>query len=302
MLWLIAAISAYLILSIVFTIDKYLLRISLPNPKVYTFYVGILGILILFLIPFVNFKIPQLSQIILSFFTGALYMFGLFWFYKGVKTFEVSRIVPAIGALIPLFSVLLIYMFSLGKEVLSPSEIISLFLLISGSVLITLEREKSITIQSFKVSIISAFLLSLSFVLTKFVFLKQSFWSGFILIKLGGVLGGLIFLFNKEVRDILFRIKNILPKKTTGIFLLNQGMGAVANTLQNWAIALSPLIYVSFINALQGIQYAFLLIITVFLSLKFPKILKERIEINTLVQKIFAIFLILIGLAILSRS
>jgi hypothetical protein len=79
-------------------------------------------------------------------------------------------------------------------------------------------------------------------------------------------------------------------------------MGALANILQNWAIALSPLVYVSLINALQGIQYAFLLIFTVFISLKFPKILKEEIKSQILIQKIFAIFLIIIGLAILSQS
>jgi drug/metabolite transporter (DMT)-like permease len=302
MLWLIAAISAYLILSIVFTIDKYLLGGSLPNPKIYTLFVGILGILTLLLIPFVNFEIPSLSQIFLSFFAGALYMLGLFWFYKGVKAFEVSRIVPAIGALVPLFSILLVYVFSLGKEILSLSETLSFFLLIAGSVLITLEKEKFLTLQSLKISTISAFLLSLSFVLAKFVFLKQPFWSGFILIKIGGVLGGLIFLFSKEVRTILFQAQNILPKKSAGIFLFNQGMGALANILQNWAIALSPLVYVSLINALQGIQYAFLLIFTVFISLKFPKILKEEIKSQILIQKIFAIFLIIIGLAILSQS
>ena len=300
MLWLIAAISAYLILSIVFTIDKYLLGGGFPNPKVYTFYVGILGILILFLVPFVDFKIPQLSQIFLSFFTGVLYMFGLFWFYKGVKAFEVSRIVPAIGALVPLFSVLLVYIFSLGKEILSPLEAFSFFLLIGGSVLITLEKEKFLTLQSLKISAISAFLLSLSFVLTKFVFLRQSFWSGLILIKIGGVLGGLIFLFSKEVRNILFQPKNVLPKKTTGIFLFNQGMGAGANILQNWAIALSPLAYVSIINALQGTQYAFLFLITLILSLKFPQILKERISRKIIAQKITAILLIGLGLIIIA--
>jgi len=74
-------------------------------------------------------------------------------------------------------------------------------------------------------------------------------------------------------------------------------LGAV---LQNWAVALAPLIYLAFINALQGVQYVFLLIFTAFLSLKLPQILKEEISRKIISQKIIAILLIGGGLAILA--
>ena len=299
MLWLIAAISAYLILSIVFTIDKYLLGGGLPNPKIYAFYVGILGILVLFLIPFVDFSIPEFSQIILAFLSGAIYVYDLFWFYKALSTYEASRIVPAIGALVPLFTFGLVFVFSFGKETLSFTGFIALLLLISGSVLITLEKKKFINLKSLRISAITAFLFSLSFILAKYVYLEQSFWSAFIWLKIGGILMALSFLSSKEVKKGVFRTKTFQGKIAT-LFLFNQGMGALANILQNWAIALAPLVYVSIINALQGVQYAFLFLITLFLSFKFPQILKERITKGILIQKIVAIFLIGLGLAILA--
>ena len=62
MLWLIVAISAYLILAIVFLVDKYLLVGPIPNPKIYAFYIGTLGIAVLLLVPFIEFYILEPFQ------------------------------------------------------------------------------------------------------------------------------------------------------------------------------------------------------------------------------------------------
>jgi len=320
MLWFLVAISAYLILAVVFLVDKYLLTGSILNPRVYAFYVGTLGILVLILAPFVGFYIPEKSQIALSLLAGAIFVYGLFWFYKTLQLFEPSRAVPAIGGLTPLFTLGLIYLFSWGKEILSFFEILAFIFLISGSVLINLKKEKLINLKSFKFSALTALLLSLSFVLIKYVYLAQPFWNGFIWKSIGGFLMAIcFFIFFPEIKKEIFKNrvprsgmkveKNAkrslterekFPKKTTAIFVTNQAAGAGANVLQNWAIALAPLAYVAVINALQGIQYVFLLILTVLISLKFPQIIKEEISRKIILQKIFAILLIGGGLAILT--
>ena len=74
----------------------------------------------------------------------------------------------------------------------------------------------------------------------------------------------------------------------------------MANVLQNWAISLAPLVYIAVINALQGVQYVFLLIFAVLLSVKFPQILREEISGNIIFQKAVAILVIALGLAILT--
>lgn len=298
--WLLIAISSYLILAIVSLVDKYLLTRSIPNPKVYTFYVGTLGILVLLIAPFVGFYIPEIPQIILSLLTGAIYIYALFWFFKSLHLFETSRIVPAIGGITPLFSFGLIYIFSSGKEILSLSEIIAFVLLISGSILITMRRKKLITLKSLQFSVLTAFLLSLAFVLTKYVYLGQPFWNAFIWLRIGGFIMALIFfIFIPEVKKEIFQKREYFSKKTTVIFLSNQVAGAGSNILQNWAIFLAPLAYIPIINSLAGVQYVFLLAFAVLFSVKFPKILKEEISKEIIFQKIIAILLIGTGLVLL---
>lgn len=300
MLWLIVAILSYLIFAIVFLVDKYLLGTHLPNPKVYTFYTGTLGILVLGLIPFFGFAVPDFSQIVLSLAAGAFFIYGLFWLFKGLKQFEVSRIIPAIGGLLPLFSFGLIYIFSLGKATLNFFEFLAFILLVAGSILITYKGEK-ISFKSLRTSTVAAFLLALCFVLIKYVYLEQSFWLGFFWIRIGGFLMGISFLlFIREVREEVFKIKRGFSKKMAGLFLSNQAAGAGASILQNWAIFLAPLAYVAIINALQGTQYVFLLIFASLISLKFPHIFKEEISKRILFQKIIAILLIGGGLALLA--
>jgi len=299
MFWLPITILSYFLFAIVALVDKYLLGGPIPSPKVYSFYVGTLGILALALIPF-GFLIPQPLDIALSLLAGAIFIFALLGFYTALRLFEASRVVPAIGGFLPLFTFGLIFLFSWGKETLSLPDLIAFIFLILGSVIIALGKERSITLKSLQISALAAFLFSLAFVLTKFVYLEQPFWSGFIWMRIGGFFIALFFLFSKEVREEIFRKRVSFKQKTAGLFLSNQVLAAGAFISQNWAIALAPLIYLAMINALEGIKYFFLLIFVIILSLKFPQIIKEEISRKVLLQKIIAILLIGIGLTVLA--
>lgn len=300
MFWLIFAILSYFFWALVSTIDKYLLMGRIPDAKVYSFYVGVLGISALFLIPFVGFSIPEPSQVALSLLSGALYILAAFSFYNALRLFEVSRVVPAIGGLLPLFTFGLIYFFSQGKETFTPLEFLAFILLISGSVLVVFEREKFVTLKGFQSAALAAFLFSFSFILAKYVYSAQPFWSSFIWMRVGGFLAAICFIFTKEVKEELFKAKAIFQKKTAVLFLASQALGAGAFILLNWAIFLAPLVYLTIINALAGVEYVFLFIFTAILSLKFPQILKEKISGKIIFQKIIAILLISGGLTLLA--
>lgn len=300
MSWLLATILAYLILTVVSLLDKYIVAGPLPNPKVYAFYVGICGIFIWLLAPFGFLKIPQISVIVLAVLAGIIRILAIFYYFTALRNFDVSRVAPILGSIIAIFTFLLSFFFSIGEKFLAPKELIALFLLLAGSLLISFEKEKSLTFQHLKISTLAAFLFSLSFLFSKFVYLNQPFWSGYIWISLGFVLTSLFFSASKEVKEEIFAKKELLKKKTLPLFLLNQVMGAGFFVLQNWSIALAPLAYLSIINALEGIQYVFLLIFASLISWKFPKIFKEEISRKTLFQKIIAILIIIVGLAILA--
>ena len=137
----------------------------------------------------------------------------------------------------------------------------------------------------------------------------QPFWNGFFWIKIGGVLMAItLFLYSKEIRNSFFqRTYNFkeVKKKTIGFFLSVRISSAGANILQNWAVALVPVSYVAIVNALQGIQYVFLLAFAVLFSKIYSQWaksvgLKEIVSGRILFQKITAILLIIVGLIILS--
>lgn len=286
-LWLIIIILAYFLFALVSLADKYIL-IGPPQAKTYAFYVGILGALVLLLIPFVGFSVPGLLEILFCLLAGALFIFSLLGLYQGLEHFEASRVIPAIGGFLPVFTLILTYFFSgeLGK--------ISAFIpLVLGSVLISIEPGQKVSFGSLKISVITAFLFSLTFVLSKYVYTMQPFWNGFIWIRIGAFVTALFFIFTKEIRKEILKKQFLFDKKTRTIFLTNQAVGGGAFVLQNWAISLAPLVYLSVINALQGIQYVFLFL----LALLF---LKEGLSKKIIAQKFFAILLIGIGLVILT--
>jgi len=308
MLWLLVTILSYLILAGVFLTDKYFLSGRVLEPGSYAFYVGILGIVIIFIAPFLGVSVPEPSKIILALLAGAAFIYANFWFYKALKLFETSRVVPAVGGLVPLFTLAIIYLLSFlsqEREIFTIKETMSFFLLVSGSVLITLEKEK-INWMGLKISALAAFLFSLSFVLSKYVFMSLSFWNGFFWIKIGGVLMAVVFFISKPTIRESFSGQTIsLKKRTIAFFLSIRVASAGANILQNWAVALASLSYVAIINALQGVQYVFLLAFTALFSLIYPQWtknagLKEKISKKIIFQKIIAILLIGAGLIILA--
>ena len=110
MAWFLIIILAYFFLAIASLVDRYLLAGPLSNPGAYTFFVGLLGGLSLIFTPF-GFYVPDLSQIALSLLAGAVWILALFLFYLAISKSEVSRVAPAIGGFLPLFTFFISFVF-----------------------------------------------------------------------------------------------------------------------------------------------------------------------------------------------
>jgi len=300
--WLLVAIIAHFIFALVFIVDKFLLSKTVLQPRAYAFYVGILGIFALLLIPF-GFTLLPFGQIIASFIAGVLFIFAILFFYKLIQLGEISRITPIVGGAVPIFTLILTYSF-LGER-LTGYQLIAFFLLVFGGMIMLWPRKDKINSPIGKASltkkltlaIIAALFFAGSFVLTKFIYLEQSFINGFIWIRLGGFLGAWLLLFWPGGRQIIFKTTKTIKIKSAGLLISNKILSALAFILLNYAIFLGS---VTLVNSLQGIQYAFLLIIALFLSKKFPQILKEQISRKVILQKIMAILFIVLGLGILA--
>ena len=300
MTWLLVAILAYLFLAIVLLFDRYFLAGPLPSPKAYAFYVGILGFFACFLILPFGVNIPIFSVLLLGLIAGLVRIFAILFLSISISKEEVSRVVPAVGGLVPIFSFFLFLLFLPQTEILTLSQVVAFVLLIFGSILISLKKIsfESFSLNVLKYPLIAAFLLALSFFLTKTLFLKIDFLTGIFLILFGSSLGAIILLAFSSSRKDIFGQK--LTRKISGLFLFAQALGGLGVILQFYSIFLAKPFQVSLINALEGIIYVFLLIFIYILSKWNPDLLKEEMRGANFFQKILATLLIVMGLAILA--
>ena len=100
----------------------------------------------------------------------------------------------------------------------------------------------------------------------------------------------------RRFRGVIRKTIQELSVKEGAVFIGNQCLGAVGFFLLNYAISLAS---VTLVNALQGVQYAFILLFVVLAAKWNPKLLKERITPMIITEKIFAIILIGEGLVLL---
>jgi drug/metabolite transporter (DMT)-like permease len=293
--WIIIVLAGHFLNAIAFLMDKFLLTKKIPSPFVYAFFIGALGILALVLIPF-GVVVPPAAEMIRALVAGATFIIALVFFFAGLKENEASRVIPLTGGFVPAFTFVLAYLFL--AERLGTSDILAFVFLVLGGVLITIERGGKGSKKGYAYAVIAALIFAISFVITKQVFIEQEFVSGFVWSRIGGFIMALSFLLIPSARNgILHQPKQKNQGSTAALFFTGQVAGALGFVLVNYAISLAS---VSLVNAMQGVQYAFLLLMIILVAKKFPKMMTEKLSGKVLIQKIFAIILISIGIGLIA--
>jgi drug/metabolite transporter (DMT)-like permease len=295
--WLLIIIIAYLCFGVASFADKLVLSAA-PNPKLYTLWVGVLGAASALVIPFVHFGLPMPSSWFWIIADGIVFFMGVYYLFIVLHEFEVSQVIPAIGAVQPVLT----FVFSLiffGFQPISTAYVIAFVLLVIGTVLLSFEKSFTLNGRYVKLVLIASLLFSLDYIFSKMVFINEPFWQGLIWMKVVTGLIALCFLFDKEVRYSLFVKPQVANKKTLIAVVLALISGASAGLLQSFAIKLAPVGYLAIMNSLRGLQYVFLFALSLFFSVFFPTILKEELSARILIKKIVSIGLIFVGLAIL---
>ena len=297
MLWILVITLAYLCFALSSLGDRIILS-GHSRPNSYTFFVGILSAAVILLIPFIGISVPQ-GILWLWIILAALFnILGIYTMFSALNVFDVSKIIPTIGALQPIFVVIFSFLI-LGEDAMGSRQILAFVILLLGSVLISIEKNYRVTRRSLKLSFFAALFFSLEMIFAKIVYLDLAFSDGFIWMKIFGLVFVMSFLFNKTFRSDIFNVDQKLDKKNSIIFFLGQGFGGLANILQGWAISLVPLAYLGIMNAMKGLQYVFLFIFALIISAVFPKLLNEKTSKTIIIQRIIAIILIVIGLLVL---
>ncbi|OGY85881.1 MAG: hypothetical protein A2233_00095 [Candidatus Kerfeldbacteria bacterium RIFOXYA2_FULL_38_24] len=304
MYWITAVLIGHGLNALSYVLDKVLLTKSIKNPFAFTFYIGLLGLLIVVAAPWGLF-LPSASLLIVDLLAGVFFSSALLFFFLALQTGETSRIVPFIGGAIPVFTYIFAFFFL--QERLTSLQLWGFIVLVIGTILMALEDKKKISnLQSKKLSrqkwlfgILAALSFALSFGLSKIAFDYQPFLSAFIWTRFGGFFFPVLFLFSKNLRQEIFKAALVFKEKTGLMYLVAQTFGAGGYIFINYAISLAS---VSLVNAMQGVQYVFILVIALLGTIKYPNLLKENMSRKNLLIKILAVAVITAGLSLIAFS
>ncbi|MBI5045726.1 MAG: DMT family transporter [Candidatus Niyogibacteria bacterium] len=294
--WIPVAIIAYFFGALSSVGDKFILNRIVTSPLVYTFYVGVLSAFAALLFPF-DMVWSGMTQLLASLVVGMVFLFALLVLFSALKSGEASRVLPMVGGFTSVFVYLGSYAFL--DERLTFMQLAALFFLVLGGIGIFIEPIEQADRRAWHnilMSVLAAFLFGIFYILIKYVFMHQPFLSGFIWTRLGSFVGALILLIPSANRELIFNSVRALNARAGGLFVANKILAGLAFLILNYAIYLGS---ATLINALQGVQYFFVLALSLLLSAKMPQLFEEKITQGIVIQKITAVSLIGIGLALL---
>lgn len=304
--WIAAALSAYLLLAVANLFDKFLVDNVLKSSKAYAFSACVLGSVMFLAAPWLLYW-PGWILFAFNLLNGFIFAIALWMLYEALRRGEAARTLVFIGGVTPIFSLLFSLLFF--KERFSLNQWIGiLFIIIGVAIIIFLPTARSYLARVFKkfnivpevksggvgIALISALAYSVYFLSTKVAYAYQPFASSFIWTRLGAALFVLLFLIQRSDRQAIMALwRKSGPNKGKFLVVFNQALGATGFILQNYAVYLGSVVLV---NALQGVQYAFLLVISTILALSAPRLLKETFSWKIFLQKMAAVVFVAVGL------
>jgi drug/metabolite transporter (DMT)-like permease len=300
--WLAISIIAYFLLALEVVLDKFLLssrRVS--HPAIYAFYSGTLGLFVLVFIPF-GFHSLSYGDTFYRFIAGVVFVYGMFSLFSAISKSEASRVVPVVGATVPITALFLSTIFL--NEYLKNDQLIGIILLIIGGLWISYDRENTKRFKlfdGFYWSILSGILLAISAVMLKGFYNHDNFINVFVWTRVGAFLGVFTFFlvptWRKVILSSIFKFKKPESEhKSSGfLFILARAIGGSGSILKEKATSFL-LASVTIVNALVAVEYVFIFVLGILFSLWFPNFFKEKKDAKSTIQKMLAILLIAVGL------
>lgn len=291
-------LAAYFLNGVSVLTDKFLLSNKITNPLIYIFYISVFSLVALVLIPFT--KIPSFHVFLLASTSTILWTLGLYALYKALCVGLVTRVVPVIGALIPM--ILLTYASYTGT--ISSSQMMAVIILIFGILFLTLfEIRGKMNREEIFFELLSSLLFAISYIFLHQAYLLEHFFTVFVWSRVILIPIGFLILLLPLTRHIVFGTKEKHPfsfKSHAGmLFLMGQAAGGASELLLTFSVSLAN---PALVNSLQGSQYVFLFIASLFLAKKYPHIFAEQHQRWAVVSKVFGIVLVGLGLYIMAVS
>lgn len=303
--WILIVITAHFLNAIVSIVDKHIVTAGkVSKPIVYAFYVGILSTLSILIFSFNilplkieglphinNVYFPDIKLSTFSILSGYLFLVALVSLYSAFKKSDASDVVPVVGSSNAIFTFIISFIF-LG-EVLTKNFLIGFIFLVVGTVILSHFR------FSYKVlgfSLLSGIFYAGYYSLMKVMFNDYAFDQAFFWSRIGLLFASVSLLIVPYYKKIIFQGTK-QSKVKHGLWILgNNILGGIAGISLLKATELGS---VTIVQALNGLQFAFLIIISVIFGKITPVSFGENNNISDIVQKILSVSLIIIGFYLL---
>ncbi|MDD2823496.1 MAG: hypothetical protein PHQ59_05465 [Candidatus Daviesbacteria bacterium] len=288
---------AYFLNASAVTIDKFMLTKHVPNPLIYVFYFSAFSAVALLGLPFTH--IPKLDVLLIASLSTILWTTGAYFMFKGLQIGMVSRVIPIIGTLIPLF--LLIE--SVINKTISQNQIIAVVILILGIIALTFTDWKGkITKKEVIFEVLSATFFAVSYLVLRQAYIREEFFTVLVWSRLVIVPVSILILLIPRLKEQVLESNSDKPafsllSKAGLLFLGGQAAGGLSEILLTFSVSLAN---PALVNSLAGSSYVFLLLFSLILGKKYPAIFAEKYTTLVISSKALGIILLAIGLYLLA--
>ncbi len=284
--WIELVILALLLFTVANLIDKFVMTEELTDPILGTTIVSFISFIILIITPLALDRATiDLEISIIGITTGFIASTGLWFYFKSLVKEEASRVIPILG-IVPL--IVLPFGYILFEETFTQWKYLGIFLVIIGSIVLSLERK---TIEN-KLNKLMVFI----FIAAVFFAFRN------VLIKLGtqqvGIWSVLMWVgIGQGITSVLLTVKHhphIKGKTKKGIrhLIISGTFSSIAMVALYAAISTGP---VSLVSSLMALQPAVIFILATLITILHPSFIREKLTKPAIIQKTISITMLVAG-------
>ena len=292
--WLTLALIAPFIYALVNLIDDNLLRTVYKSSYVATIISGLFGGVPLLALMFKSLGPFSDKFAAIAVLVGFLTVVFYYNYFRSLEKEHPSVVVSLIGTS-PVLIAALAYVF-LGER-LSGLQFAGLLLVLIGSLGLSYNRHEKLKLTpSIKHVIYAAVVVSVYSILAKYIYQNVDFYTGYMFLSLGMLIGGLVFLIRLRMVESEASIHKLRKtvKKYWALFLVTELLGLLAEFIMNLAISRGPLTPV---RVIENIQPVYVILIAAVLFPFRPNLSREISE-GGLARKLLLICVCAIGLGL----
>jgi uncharacterized membrane protein len=282
-------IFQYLVQAVVDVLDKFLISTRKIEPVSYTFFTVVTGALLVLFWPFSFYALPA-KYVFLDLFSGAFFSLAMYVFFQALSRGEVSRVVPFVFGLVPVFDILISVITK--RDSLTVYEVVAVLLLVPGALLVSHQKSSGWG-KHLGLKTLSAFLFSAYYALWQFGAQIGPTLNNLIWNRIGAAVVLAALLAWPAYRLKVFSFKDVENKSgTSALFLFKQVLGGANFIFLSFLFVKGK---IPVINSLQGFRYVFVLFMGYLLSLHGRHLMKEATDRQAFIQKTAGIILIFLG-------